>query len=414
MLVLIGLMIFWCGLAPVVGAFVIRRSWRIFRRRFDDLRLRPMLDYAAYREYACVPSVRERMEEGCTPPPLAACASEGGSTAPGENVFRFLGGVESLTDSHTLWVRSDTLTIPVSLTGALIYMLPVSEQGETPGFFDPGEEAPQRIRWDQVSTFTEGAKVFVGGALSQKDERWSFVSAKDHPLLVIFYDGPAHTLANRVIRAGRHRNEYFNPVTPYAFIFKAFSQILIAFSFLSRPAFRLTVITAVVAIFAPLFPLLPPGVLLTALYRQLWWRAKIFRAYRDLVMLPMKYLGPSQRGRLPDGEAYGSVHIDSQAALDTLPKQEKDEAIPLLIPEHHAKKGEGWTVFGALPAGIDQPLLPVQPKDPFGTYGALPGEPDALARRFNLAAYGLEIMGGLLLLIGISLNILFIALIIYL
>jgi hypothetical protein len=396
-------MIFWCGLAPVAGAFVIRRSWRIFRKRFDDLRLRPVLDYAAY----------------------SAHASEGGSFSPGETVFRFLGGVESLTDGHTLWVRSDTLTIPVSLTGALIYMLPVSEQGETPGFFDPGEEAPQRIRWDQVSTFTEGAKVFVGGALSRKDERWSFVPAKDCPLVVIFYDGPAHSLANRVIRAGRHRNEYFNPITPYAYIFNAFSQILIAFSFLSRPAFRLTVITAVIAIFAPLFPLLPPGVLLTVLYRQLWWRAKIFRAYRDLTMLPMKYLGSSRRGRLPDGEASGSVHISS------LPAQGRDGATPLLIPEHHSQKGEGWTVFGALPEGIDQPMLPeiansdgafgneapmlpVQPKDPFGTYGALPGEPDILARRFNLAAYGLEIMGGLLLLIGISLNILFITLIIYL
>jgi hypothetical protein len=162
--------------------------------------------------------------------------------------------------------------------------------------------------------------------------------------------------------------------------------------------------------------------LLTVFYRRLWWRAKIFRAYRDLAMLPMKYLGSSQTGRLPDGEAYGFARVDS------LPVQGKDGAVPLLIPEfparqtessrsspeHHAKKGEGWTVFGALPAGIEQPMLPVQPKDPFGTYGALPGEPNALARRFNLAAYGLEIMGGLLLLIGISLNILFITLIIYL
>jgi hypothetical protein len=391
LLVIIGLMIFWCGLAPVAGAFVIRRSWRIFRRRFDDLRLRPLLDYAAYSGYAALGG-----------------SAEGGSTLLEENVFRFLGGVESLTDGHTLWVRSDTLTIPVSLTGAMIYMLPVSEKGETPGFFDPGAEVPQRIRWDQVSTFTEGAKVFVGGALSRKDERWSFIPTKEFPLMVIFYDGPARTLANRVIRAGRHRNEYFNPITPYAYILNAFSQILIAFSFLSRPAFRLTVITAVIAIFAPLFSLLPPGVLLTVLYRQLWWRAKIFRAYRDLAMLPMKYLGSSRRGRLPDGEAYGSARID------TLPAQKEGEAIPLLIPERHAKRSEGWTVFGALPADIDQPMLPVQPQDPFGTYGALPGEPDALARRFNLAAYGLEIMGVLLLLIGISLNVLFVTLIIYL
>jgi hypothetical protein len=59
-------------------------------------------------------------------------------------------------------------------------------------------------------------------------------------------------------------------------------------------------------------------------------------------------------------------------------------------------------------------VLPVKPRDLFGTYGALPGNPDVLARRFNLTAYALEITGGFLLLTGISLNILFIALIIYL
>jgi hypothetical protein len=403
-------MVFWCGLVPVAGAFVIRRNWRVFRRRFDDLRLRPVLDYAAYCRFA----------------------SEG-SAVFGENVFRFLGGMESLTDGHTLWIRSDTLTIPVSLSGALTYILPVSEKTEEPGLFDPGEEAPQRIRWNQVTTFTEGAKVFVGGILTRQDNRWSFVSTREYPLLVIFYDGPAHTLANRIIRAGRHRNEYFNPITPYAYMFNAFSQVLIAFSFLSRPAFRLTVLTAVIAIFAPLFALLPPGVLLTALYRRLWWRAKIFRAYRDLVMLPLKYLNNGDRypppepglfesraGQLPDGEVYTLVYTD------TLPAPGKEGPIPLLIPEHYARKGEGWTVFGALPKSVKRPgstvpansgalpVFPAKPGDPFGTYGALPGHPDILAQRFNLAAYALEILGGLLLLVGISLNILFIGLIVYL
>jgi hypothetical protein len=395
-------MVFWCGLVPVVGAFVIRHSWRIFRRRFDDLRLRPLLDYAAYRRYA----------------------SEG-SPVFGGNVFRFLGGIESLTDDHTLWVHNDTLTIPVSLSGAQSYILPVPEKTGKAVFFDPGEEVPQRIRWDQVSTFTEGAKVFVGGILAQRGNRWSFVSTKEYPLLVIFYDGPAYTLANRIIRAGRHRNEYLNPITPYTFMFNAFFQILIAFSFLSRPAFRLTVITAVAAIFAPLLPLLPPGVLLSAVYRRLWWKAKIFRAYRDLAMLPLKYLDHRNRyplpgtdipsrlriGQLPGGEKYGFVHTN------TLPQSKDGETIPLLIPGHYARKKEGWMIFGALPdteQSDGAPILPVRPGDPFGTYGALPGEPHTLARRFNSTAYALEIAGVLLLFIGISLNILFIGLIIYL
>ncbi|GHV11437.1 hypothetical protein FACS189491_02660 [Spirochaetia bacterium] len=139
---IIALVVFFYGLVPVAGALVSRRSWRIFRRRFDDLRLRPLLDYGIYSH------------------------TEGG-------IYRFTGGFESVTDGHTLWIRSDDLTIPVALSGAQTYMLPMQEGG---GVFDPSEEAPERIRWDRVSTLTEGAKVFVGGALLLRDKRWTFVS----------------------------------------------------------------------------------------------------------------------------------------------------------------------------------------------------------------------------------------------
>ncbi|MFP3041120.1 hypothetical protein LQZ19_04790 [Treponema primitia] len=383
MLVIIAMVFLWCGLVPVAGAFLIRRSWRIFRSRFDELCLQPVLDYAACQN---------------TPP-------EGG-------LYRFTGGFESLTgstaetrkgrasppDSQTLWIRSDTLTIPIALDGAHTYMLPMPEGGESLGPFDPGEESPERIRWDRISTLTEGAKVFVGGLLTRLEDRWTFVSTKEHPLLVIFYDGPDYTLATRAIRAGRHRNEYWNRITPYGFILNAFSQISIAAAFLPRPAFRLTVITAVIALFAPLLPLLPPGVLLTVLYRRLWWRARIFRAYRDLARLPLKYF---PTGILPNGESYGAVWYEELPAGEGSP--------PLLIPEQRPRKGEGWYVFGALPDGV-----PVRPRDPCAAFGAIPGEPEILAKRYTQSAYILEIAGGLFVVIGMAMNILFITMIFYL
>lgn len=367
----------WCGLVPVVGAVLIRRSWRVFRRRFDELCLRPILDYTA-----------------CQNTPAAGAS------------YRFIGGFESLTDGQTLWIRSDTLTIPVSLSGAHTYMLPMPEGGESLGAFDPGEESPERVRWDRISTLTEGAKVFVGGLLSPLEDRWTFVSTKEHPLLVIFYDGPDRTLATRAIRAGRHRNEYWNRITPYGFILNAFFQIFIALSFLPRPAFRLTVITAVIALFAPLLPLLPPGVLLTVLYQRLWWRARIFRAYRDLARLPLKYFRDFPRdGRLPNGENYGAVWYKE------LPAGERD--LPLLIPEQRPRKGEGWYVLGTV--NEEAPVTgPLRPRDPFAVFGAVPGEPEILAKRYTLAAYSMEIAGGLFLLIGMAVNILFITMIMYL
>ena len=154
----------------------MRRSWRNFRRRFDALCLRPILDYAACQS---------------TPP-------EGG-------LYRFTGGFESLTDGQTLWIRSDILTIPIALKGAHIYMLPLPEGGsESPLSFDLGEESPTRIRWDRISTLTEGAKVFVGGLLvplrtggplspQRKPPCWLFFMMGRIPLLPLGQSGRGGT-----------------------------------------------------------------------------------------------------------------------------------------------------------------------------------------------------------------------------
>jgi hypothetical protein len=371
--------VFWYGLVPVAGAFAGRRTWRQFRRNFDDLRLRPLLDYGVYCDL-----------------------KEDGET------YRFIGGFESVIDGHTLWVRSDTLTIPVSLKGAQTYVLPMQEGAGFSGTFDPGEEAPERIRWDRVSAFTEGAKVFVGGPLVFRDDRWIFAASGETPLLVIFYDGPDRSLTVRAIRAGRHRNEYWNNITPYSLILGALSLIAVAVSFSSRPAFRLTAITALIAVFTPLFPLMPPGILCTVLSRRLWWRARIFRASRDLVRLPLKYLprGEGSR-RLPGGEWYGAYHCDS------LPEEARN-TVPLLILDEGKQKNEGWYIFGALTGPVEDGKIPVEPEDPFATFGILPGKPEALAQRYTAQAYTLEIIAWLVLLAGIVLNGLFIGMIIVL
>lgn len=343
----------------------------MFRRRFDDLRLYPILDYGTCR----------RLEK------------EGG-------VFRFIGGLESVTDGHTLWIQGEDLTIPAALTDAQTYLLPLKEGGENIESFDLGEEAPEKIRWDRVSALAEGARVFVGGALVFRNERWSFVSTRETPLLVIFYDGSDRSLTVRTIRAGRHRNEYWNDVTPYAMIIGAICQILIALSFLSRPAFRLTVIVALVALFTPLLPLVPPGALFTVLYHRLWWQARVFRAFRDLARLPQKYLAPGQEScTLPGGELYGSIRFDA------LPPAVREGKAPLLIPE---QKTNEWYMFGAISPGHE---LPSEPEDPFATFGVLPGKPEDLARRYTLKAYTLEIISWLALLSGIGLNIFFIGMI---
>jgi hypothetical protein len=369
----------WYGFFPIAGALYSRYKWKKFRRRFDELRLKPLLDYRQYRQIG----------------------SEGG-------VFRFTGGFESITDGQTLWVKGGDLTIPVSLANTQSWLLPMQE-GERI------QEAPERIQWNHISTLTEGAKVFVGGMIKIKDNRLSFVSTKETPLMVIFYDYPDTSLAGGTIRAGRTRNEYWNNITPVSVIIGALSLIYIAASFLDRPAFRLTVITALVAVFIPALPWFPPGLLFTVLYRRMAWYARNLRAYRDLARLPLRYLSPGEAGPdgpgsvLSTGEKYGCKKFDS---LPAAVQGGRPGAIPFLLPEHSKKrKNSPWYIYGVLD---DNSELPQKSKDPFVSFGVLPGDPRVLARRYSIKAYTMEALAWLVLVSGVALNVVFIFRILFL
>ncbi|MDR0455277.1 MAG: hypothetical protein LBH20_01155 [Treponema sp.] len=389
------MVILWYGLVPVAGALVKRYKWHTFRKRFDELRLCPILDYSQYSQEGKETRLSHKAD-----------------------TFRFVGGFESVTDGQTLWIRSEDLTVPVSLQNAEIYLLPM-QKGDGISEFDPGEETPEKIRWERVSALTEGARVFAGGLLVCQNGRRSFVSAKNKPLMVIFYDGPDQSLAARAIRAGRQRGEYWNSITPYSLIVGALCQILVAVAFLSRPAFRLTVIVSLIALFVPLYPMIPPGLLFTVMYRRLAWRSRILRAYRDLARLPLRYLSPQKnkfpwenlaplvKSRfLPNGEQYGFT------CTKELPSRAEDGTIPLLLPELTKDRKDGlWYIFGALHSGEE---LPVQPEDSFATFGILPGRPETIARRCEILAYTLELTAWVVLLAGIGLNIFFLRMILVL
>jgi hypothetical protein len=102
---------------PIVGAFVVRRRWRLFRARFDDLRLSPILDYGR----AC------------------GLGGDGG-------IFRFFGEFESI-NGKILWAKGGGLTIPIDLSGAKVFLLPSEEEVDLNGT----ENEPRPIKWDQIS-----------------------------------------------------------------------------------------------------------------------------------------------------------------------------------------------------------------------------------------------------------------------
>ena len=217
-----------------------------------------------------------------------------------EAVFKFSGSIESITDGHTLWVRGDDLTIPVSLLKTKCYLLPKHEGEGLP-------EAPEHMRWNRISTLTEGSKVFIGGRLKIHENRYNFVQSKENPLVVIFYSCSDTELPGTVIRAARTRNEYWNGITPASLVIGALILIYIAAFFIDRPAFRLTVIGALTACFIPVLPIFPPGFIFTSLYRRLTWDARKMRAEHDLARFN---LAPGSTERLADFFAFRAYSLE--------------------------------------------------------------------------------------------------------
>ena len=266
------------GFLPMLGAVSNRYKWRKFRKRFIELGLSPLLDYRKYHQHE----------------------------NDGEN-FHFSGEIESITDGFTLWVRGKDLTIPVSLEKTKCFLLPRNNDDEIP-------EAPEQIRWNRVSTLNEGVKVYISGCVKLKNNRLNFISTKDNPLIIIFYNCPESELPEKIIISARTHNEYWNSLTPVSIGTGTLSLVYFAASFLNRPAFRVTVISALVAIFIPILPFIPPGLLFTNLFRRISWNARKLRAYRDLARFNLLTLGADKENN--------KNHVRSYAirayALETL------------------------------------------------------------------------------------------------
>jgi hypothetical protein len=353
---------------PIVGAFVVRRRWRLFRARFDDLRLSPILDYGR----AC------------------GLGGDGG-------IFRFFGEFESI-NGKILWAKGGGLTIPIDLSGAKVFLLPSEEEVDLNGT----ENEPRPIKWDQISEFSEGARIFVGGKASPLNGRPQFASSKEDPLLIILYDGQDRSLLMRAVRAGRKKNEYWNPATPYSFAFGIFAEVLMALSFANRPAFSVSFAAALTFAFIPLIPFLPPGVLLTAWSRSLWRRGRAYRALRDLVKLPLRHLMPGMtETRLPDGARYGRLLLDEEQLAKAA------AWIPKFPPNAlHTSSREFWHCYGAIAekGGTSEGYTVSEPADPSAVFAAVASDPLTLARGYSWRARFSEIESTAAFACGFAMN----------
>ena len=100
--------------------------------------------------------------------------------------------------------------------------------------------------------------------------------------MVIFYNCRDTDLPREIISGARTRGEYWNSITPVSLFIGVLSLVYIAAFHLGRPAYHLTVITALVAVFIPILPVIPPGLLLTFMYRRLAQDARKLKAGWEL------------------------------------------------------------------------------------------------------------------------------------
>jgi hypothetical protein len=254
--------LFWYVIVPLIGAIRVQRYWRQFRARFLALQRAPLLNYQ-----------------------LSCLKTEGPA------LYRCIGSIEAVNDEGFLWVRSDDVTVAVSMHRAQIFLVP--PEGSQDGFL-------QRLQWARFPLVFEESKVYILGPYCSNQGRSYFCSTKNDPLMVLLFDGDEQDVALRVMKAARQPNEYWNSITSYSLALGVLSQFLITMFYSGRPALRFYVLVALTAAFIPILPLLPPGVLFTSLYRRWWRRARQYRSSGDVYELLTTVPSLHHKGSVPE------------------------------------------------------------------------------------------------------------------
>ncbi|MBN1834881.1 MAG: hypothetical protein JW820_03460 [Spirochaetales bacterium] len=386
--VLLVAFLFFGGI-PGIGAFTVRARWRRFRARMVAGSLRPFVQYS---------DLLARREGGDSP----------------VGTFRAFGNLEALEGSHRIWINTGRFTVGADLEGVQVYVLPSFSAPLSGSAVErleqsvPDEE-PTMVPWERIYSLPAGTQVFVEGTLFSEDGQAVFRTQPKYPLLVVIYDGHRRTILQRAIWSGRQKNEYWNQFTLASLLTGAFLLVLLAYVFLRV---RGSGLPALVALSLALFPvaiLLPPGVLLYFLYRHLWKRARLLRAERDLLRLPVRYF--EDWGRAPDAQARETVSC--------LPSGERYVGTrefrwlingPLVIRgsrliERASRLNQPYWLFGA-EADRARPAALRTPEDPMAELVLVLGDPEDLARNCSRTARTYELVSAATFFAGVSVNLL--------
>ncbi|GAB1458001.1 MAG: hypothetical protein RBT62_04950 [Spirochaetia bacterium] len=260
--------VFYC-LLPLIGAFSVRQQWRQFRKSVTEAAVLPVF-------------------KG-----LASVSEE-----PGRGLYRIQGEVDAIGGEFELWLTCQGTSCVVDLRDSWVYMI-------THG---SGEDTVERRRWSNLTSVGPGARVFVAGSACLRGGRILIGSAEKEQALVILHDGDDDSLVRRAIWSGRHKNEYWNPVSQISMALGAATMSIIVTQALpGRVPSLVAALTFAIAC-SPALSLLPPGVVGFLLYRRYWRQARYCRSRRDVALLETDQLDSARTwGRRAHGTTTASM-----------------------------------------------------------------------------------------------------------
>ena len=366
--IVLGIAVFFYLFIPGAGAFRTRSGWRLFRKRIIAASLFPFVTYRDLHGAA----------GGCL------------------GRFRFIGSLQAISGEHVVWLGDGRLTVSVDLSDTMVHLLPSEEKdGERGNVNWPlPDETVRSVRWEALSSLSEGTRFFIAGPLHGENGRPVFRSTEDTPLVVVISDRGDRELLPVSIWTGRQRNEYWNRFTPASITAGFLLHLILSYSYLREPIHRIPAILSLTSSLAPVALFLPPGVFLFSLYRWLWKEGRVSRGERDIVLLPFRYFdsqdlgGQSYAGILPDGSVYRAASFPSkEEALNAVAEGER-VSIAEITSAKTGTEAKSWFLFGER---TEEGLFR-SPKDPMAGLVLFPGNPAELSRMCAARARRMELL----------------------
>lgn len=293
--IIILITLFFYGIMPIVGAFFVRNRWRQFRAQLMKASLQPSLSYKAVHG------------------------------SPKSGLYRIFGSLQAIQDDNILWIANDNVSVSLNLEGLSLYILPsvTKDDFQLKTNMYP-DESPKRTYWSSIFSLPEKTSFFISGEIVHEDGRSKFKNSKKNPLLVIIYDSEDTDFYSHAILSGRQRNEYWNVLTPGTLTAGSFSLFIYFYILIQIPYMHFVAVTALSFSLVPVLPFLPPGLFFYYIYRHFWKKARILRAERDLLKLPLNFF--TDKGGLSGTD---SVLLSGGVKYWCYKKNEKDKPLSL-------------------------------------------------------------------------------------